>query len=216
MFLTRFAINPSRRGAQKILGSPHAMHAAVLASFPPEDVGPTESGRVLWRVDREPSRTHLFVLSPVRPDLTHLVEQAGWPIAATWETRPYAPFIDRLANGQNWAFRLRANPVKDAKDVGKIVGHVTPEQQTAWLSNRSVAHGFQLVDSDEGSPAVSVSEREKRQFRRGSDRVTLVTARFDGVLRISDLSAFRSVLTGGLGRAKGFGCGLITLARPAS
>jgi len=214
MFLTRFAVNPARRGAQKLLGSPHAMHAAVMSSFPPEVLEPTDAGRVLWRVDRGSTATHLFVLSPALPDLTHLVEQAGWPLTATWDTRPYAPFLHRLADGQIWAFRLRANPVKAAKDVGKIVGHLTAEQQSAWLSARASSNGFRILQSTQGTPALSVSEREKQQFRRGDDRVTLVTARFDGVLQITDVSAFRSVLARGLGRAKGYGCGLMTLARP--
>ena len=129
MFLTRFSLNPVRRGARKLLGSPQAMHAAVLAGFP-EQAG-TERGRVLWRVDTDEHRVTLYIVSPDKPDLTHLVEQAGWPTTETWLTRPYEGVLERVAPGQRWGFRLTANPVRvlapePGEKRGKRVGHVTP------------------------------------------------------------------------------------------
>jgi CRISPR system Cascade subunit CasE len=35
---------------------------------------------------------------------------------------------------------------------------------------------------------------------------------FEGVLQISDESLFKAALTNGIGRAKAYGCGLLTLA----
>ena len=71
MHLSRIQINPARRGGQKLLGSPQAMHAAVLGSFP--EAG-DERGRVLWRVDRDEHKTWLYVTSRPRPDFAHIVE----------------------------------------------------------------------------------------------------------------------------------------------
>lgn len=213
MYLTRFPINRARRGAQKLLGSPQAMHAAVLSGFPPAN-GPSE-GRVLWRVDRDGPATLLYILSPDRPDLTHLVEQAGWPISdlEPWETRSYDGLLDRLQEGQRWAFRLRGNPVKAAKDIGKRVAHVTVAQQINWLLARSENHGF-VVPVGETGPAVTVTERGVVSFGRNGSRVTLSTAQFDGVLDDEDVAALRLALVAGIGRAKGYGCGLLTIVRP--
>jgi len=103
MFLTRMPLNAARRDARRLLGSPQSLHAAVLASFPPNLQA---QERVLWRVDRDAAHSALlYLLSPGRPDLTHLVEQAGWPTTSSWETREYGPLLDRLAPGQQWAFR---------------------------------------------------------------------------------------------------------------
>src|SRR6266542_152290 len=103
MHLTRFRINTIRRGARKLLGSPQAMHAAVLSGF---------ARRVDQHLDRQVT---LYILSPGQPDLTHLVEQAGWPTTETWLTRPYQPFLDTLQAGQQWAFRLTANPTRSGR-----------------------------------------------------------------------------------------------------
>ncbi|HEY5857201.1 MAG TPA: type I-E CRISPR-associated protein Cas6/Cse3/CasE [Aldersonia sp.] len=213
MYLTRFAVNPARRQSRFLLGSPQAMHAAVLASFPPTD----EAERLLWRVDRDGHTTWLYMVSPREPQLTHLAEQAGWSDSSTWASKPYAPLLDRIGEAQSWAFRLTANPVhtiKRERDGRKIrVGHVTATQQQQWLSDRSADHGF-AIHTCEGEPAVTVSNRVRRSFRRGAGTVTLVTAQFDGHLRVTDPDALRRALVTGIGRAKGYGCGLLTLANP--
>ena len=70
MHLSRIQINPARRGGRRLLGSPQAMHAAVLASFPD---GEGDRGRVLWRVDRDEHRVWLYVVSRPVPDFGHIV-----------------------------------------------------------------------------------------------------------------------------------------------
>ncbi len=58
----------------------------------------------------------LYVVSPEKPDFMHIVEQAGWPMHAEWETKNYEPLLERIAKGQRWHFKLRANPVRKAKE----------------------------------------------------------------------------------------------------
>ena len=90
MYLTRFRVNTRRRDARHLLASPHRLHGAVNAAFPTPTTPGGTAPRVLWRLDRNsPNETLLFIVSPTRPDLTHLVEQAGWPAATDspgWQT----------------------------------------------------------------------------------------------------------------------------------
>ncbi len=222
MYLTRMQINPRRRGARRLIGSPQAMHAAVMAGF--ADARPTEEGRVLWRLDTHAGqRTLLFIASPEQPDFTHIVEQAGWPTTETWQTRPYDPFLGSLRAGQRWQFRLTANPVHagrrpDWADT-KPLGHVTVKQQEGWLLDRADRLGFRLVGASEPDSVpdecdLAVVDRAVRRFRRTDRLVTITTATFEGQLEISDGPALRRALTHGVGRAKSYGCGLLTLARP--
>ena len=44
--------------------------------------------------------------------------------------------------------------------------------------------------------------------------MTLSTALFEGVLRVEDPAVLRTALVSGIGPAKGYGCGLLTLAAP--
>ncbi|MEU7485065.1 type I-E CRISPR-associated protein Cas6/Cse3/CasE [Streptomyces sp. NPDC042319] len=161
MFLTRFRMNTARPGARKLLSSPQAMHAAVMSSFPgllPSGAATPDAPRVLWRLDRNArAEVLLYLVSPDQPDLTHLVEQAGWPAAAAadpatpgWQTRPYAPLLNRMAAGDQWAFRLTANPVHHIRrkegEPKKRTAHLTPVHQKAWLLQRQERCGFRVLE----------------------------------------------------------------------
>lgn len=228
MYLTRFRVNTARVGARKLLSSPQAMHAAVMAGFPKALPGDTGGPRVLWRVDRNAkAEMFLYVVSPDRPDYTHLVEQAGWPTAGSgWEAHEYAPFLAKLAAGEVWAFRLTANPVHNirikAGEPTKVTAHVTWRHQMGWLLERQKGAGFQVLrkpeerrklgDDDEHELLVHGQRRiefgkGERNRSRDSRRVRLNTVTFDGRLEVTDPDALRRTLTSGLGRAKAYGCG---------
>ena len=223
--LSRLYLNPGKRGARKLLTSPEAMHAAVRAAFPP-DID-TSGARVLWRVDKAQDVYTLYVQGPEPPDLEHLVEQAGWS-TRPGNTADLLPFLDSLRRGQEWAFRLVANPVKSLsrgpKIRGKVVPHVTPAQQVQWLQERAEHSGFEFRTRTSGEPDVAVTQREDLSFakREGSEReqsrsarrrISLRTARFDGSLRVTDVEELRQALAQGIGRGKAYGCGLLSLAR---
>jgi len=146
VFLTKIDLDPARRLARKYLGSPQVMHAVVLrATGGDNGDGP---GRVLWRADRGPATTTLYLLSPSEPDCTQIVAEAG--AAGTRSlTLDYSPFLATLDAGQVWAFRLTANPSYSAprgpEVRGKRYGHVTVEQQRRWLIERTPRYGFELV-----------------------------------------------------------------------
>ncbi len=211
MILTRMRLNGRRRGTHKLLGSPEAMHAAMASAFPPG----VDPGRILWRVDgRQDPISTLYVVSRARPDLSHVVEQAGWPEYPTIDTADYGPFLDRLAVGQRWAFGLTANPTHRAADqAGRVMAHVTADQQLGWLVAKADRLGIRLTDP-EGRPTCSVVGRDVWQFRRQDAKVTLGVASFTGECTVVDAELLRAALTQGIGRAKAYGCGLMTLARP--
>ncbi|WP_067475778.1 type I-E CRISPR-associated protein Cas6/Cse3/CasE [Actinomadura hibisca] len=230
MYLTRFRINTGRVGARKLLASPQALHAAVMMSFAePPRTG--DGPRVLWRLDRDGNAdTHLCIVSPMRPDLTHLVEQAGWPTTGRWDTFDYAPFLKRLNAGDTWGFRLTANPVHSVRNKDgaptKPTAHLTPVHQLGWLLKRQQNAGFEVMEKppykqlihDQDNPHrdthdILLHGRRQLRFSKGQGRpVTLMTVTYDGRLTVTDPDAFRATLTQGLGRAKAYGCGLMTLA----
>ncbi|MDT0329910.1 type I-E CRISPR-associated protein Cas6/Cse3/CasE [Nocardiopsis lambiniae] len=238
MYLTRFRFNTNSSGGRRLLSSPQVLHAAVMGCFP--EMLPSESGgpRVLWRVDRNArAEVFLYVVSPTRPLMDHLAEQAGWKDLddpdRVWKSHDYAGFLDRLAEGQTWGFRLTANPVhsirrKDGEPT-KVTAHVTPRHQAGWLLQRQDACGFAIVRKNpdqrllpgEDEYELTVHDRnaagfdkpDPRSERQGKRmRVPIVRATFDGRLTVTDPDALRRVLSSGLGRAKAYGCGLMTLA----
>ncbi|SDM82709.1 type I-E CRISPR-associated protein Cas6/Cse3/CasE [Allokutzneria albata] len=216
MHFTRFEFNTARRGARSLLASPQKLHAAVRAAFP-ATAGTGSDGRLLWRIDQRPHQVHLYLVSPQKPDLTHLVEQAGWPTTHTWDTRDYTPLLAKLNTGDVWAFRLKANPVGNRRKTSDSTrsqrfGHVTVDQQTQWLLHRAPGNGFTIPAGAHKEPDVAVRGREVLKFTRNHATVTLATAVFEGTLEINDVELFRHSLINGIGPAKGYGCGLLTLA----
>ena len=218
MYLTHMALNPGRRSTRELLATPQRVHAAVLTAFVPGTAG---LGRILWRVDNpERHRLDLYIVSPVEPSLEAMADQAGWPSQPIWRTADYRRFLDRLEDGQSGQFRLRANPIKSVRPEGGGRGDRVPltrvDDQAAWLTSRGHALGFDVVDGEHG-PNLRVVERRTERFRRGGAAgraVSWGTAAFEGVLKVSDAARLREVLPAGIGTAKGYGCGLMTLARP--
>lgn len=213
MYLSRMYLNRRRRGTRDLVANPQKMHAAVMSAFPPgaEDSG---EGRVLWRLDRGPQTLALYVVSPTRPSFEHLQEQAGWANEESWAIRDYAPVLGSLSVGKRFSIRVTANPVRTVTgDDGKKrrCAHVTAEQQRQWLLDRAEHMGVRFLAVDE-APMVTVTERSTMRFKRGDRTVTIARVQFDAACEVIDAEKLRHTLVNGVGKAKGYGCGLITLA----
>lgn len=219
-FFSRLLINPQRREARKLLASPQAMHAAVLAAFPP-DLTVESTGRVLWRLDAQGHSYTLYIQSPEEPDLRHLQEAAGWA-ARPAETAHLGKLLNKLQPEQTWAFRFTGNPVKSlptgGHKRGRVVPHVTAEQQIGWLVHKAPQWGFEIVQGETEEHRVAVTSREDQRFSRKNPHaenrrstVTLRQAQFDGILRITDAELFKKSLLTGMGKGKAYGCGLLTI-----
>lgn len=217
MFLSRVEINPYRRESMKAFASPEVMHAAVMGSFSSfEDKG---GDRVLWRVDRLGHAVYLLVQSQRKPDFSHIIDQFGWPEGDQhWDTLDYEEFLAGITAGQIWRFRLKANPVHSVREGsdckrGKVMAHVTAEQQLDWLMERAPRCGFQIDCGSDNQPNVQIRQRDFEHFRREKKKVSVSTVTFEGVLKITDAEAFIASLRNGIGRAKAYGCGLLTIAK---
>jgi CRISPR system Cascade subunit CasE len=233
-YLSKVWLNPLRPQTQRMLRNPQVLHAAVLGGLSRQPV--TE--RVLWRVEHaSPYRADVLVLTESTPSWEHLVEQAGWPSADEPQTlvRPYEPLLDRVVLGAEFAFRLRANPVSathhpsnpsaaqqqslasESRPRGVRVPHRTAAHQLAWLTGRVERWGFEILMTESGFPDVRLAARERVVFGKSNRddekrRVVIETATFDGRVRVTDTDAARASLLSGVGPARAYGCGLITLA----
>ncbi|MGA5823150.1 type I-E CRISPR-associated protein Cas6/Cse3/CasE [Kitasatospora sp. NPDC094028] len=168
-YLSRVRINPLRAASRNLIANPRALHGAVLAGIP--DTAPGD--RILWRLDADhPRRPVLLVLTPSKPDWTHIVEQAGWPDAEGehYAIRDYSPLLGQLAIGREFAFRLKASPVQNTSKPDKAnpnrtktaaelhhrsyrMPHRTAAQQLTWLLDRTTRWGFTIPEARTDTPA---------------------------------------------------------------
>lgn len=238
MYISRIPLNTARYEGRRLVGSPYRLHAAVEKSFAPGAVRTDDTGRILWRLDTadDGKELWLYVVSPEQPDFSHIIEQAGWVNGGEQQTKDYERLLSRISLGQQWQFRLRANTVRSAvvdrggeihkdpaiqkaRDEGRrghLKGDATAEWQLKWLEKRSERNGFRILASPDDLSASSclVSQRFTEHFRKHGDPhpVTLTTCQFDGLLEVTDADLFEHVLRFGIGRGRGFGCGLMTVA----
>lgn len=214
MYFSRMYLNPRRRATRNLVGNPQVAHAMVMSAFPPGNHS-ADDGRILWRLDQGRDSLALYVVSPTKPSFEHIQEQAGWSASPTWDIREYQPVLDAVTVGKRFGFRLAANPVRTVTDpeTGKKrrCAHVTPAQQTQWLTDRADQLGVKFIENDAGLQ-VAVTKRENLRFKRGNGRVTIARTQFDGALEVVEPAKFVPALTRGVGKAKGYGCGMLTVA----
>ncbi|WP_424642605.1 type I-E CRISPR-associated protein Cas6/Cse3/CasE [Embleya sp. AB8] len=248
-YLSRIRINPLRAEGRKIVSSPRVARAVVLGAVPADQMG----GRVLWRLDADnPRRPFLLALTPSRPDWSHAVETAGWPQADGDHAvvRAYAPLLERLTVGREFAFRTTVNPVQNTcnpvtwstvqtakrqaqpdrtRERSFRIGHRTAGAQVGWFIKRTDGWGFDVplsgaadVVLEEGAQPeaddlprdLRVLARSRESFRKeGAGRpVVLTTATIEGRMVVTDTELLERALLSGIGPAKAYGCGLLTLA----
>ena len=207
MFLSRMALDVTKRKTMQALGAPNLFHGAIESSFP------GERQRNLWRVDQLNGQYYLLILSSEKPDLEEAVKQFA-PDGETWMTKEYDPFLERIQNNTMWHFRLTANPTysksNGEKPRGKVHAYYAEEDQRKWLIRQSQLHGFQV-----GEKSFEITQSKWYHFNKasGKNRVSMLAVTYEGFLQVLDENAFRKVMVNGIGREKAYGMGLMTLVR---
>ncbi len=212
MYLSRLLLNPRSRQVQRETADPYNLHRTIMQAFDPK----RDQAGVLHRMEVDPrtGAVMLLVQSSEKPDWSALTEKdyllPGDPFSSL-ANPAVKEFTLPVRAGQTLQFRLVANPTIKKKREGKKNSNRVPlvreERQLAWLQDKGVQHGFRLLHMAATAQAERKSWREK-----GQPPVTLYTVQFDGRLQITDAAKFQAAVQTGIGPAKAFGCGLLSLA----
>lgn len=220
MMLSRLFLNPASRDVQRALGDAHRMHRTIMSAMPEAPVADARSFHgVLYRceADRTTGRILLLVQSKSHPDWTKLPRSVLLDLGeelANPATRSMAPVLESLRTGQQLAFRLRANATRKVhpsteRPNGTRVPVRGDDGRIAWLNRHATGHGFDVIDGS----ARAAEEPTMLGFRSGR-RLTFASVLYDGILRVTDEGRFREALCTGIGPAKAFGFGLMSVASP--
>jgi CRISPR system Cascade subunit CasE len=216
LFLSRLRVTPSSRAARKFIADAYQTHRNVCDAFDRLVAG---RDRVLWRW--EPNRSAesiLLVQSTVEPDWCRLNPEL---LASEPEVKDLRHLRDAFTEGRRLAFALTANPsrkidTRSAPDGTRRNGRRVPLRREAaqleWLQRQAVRAGFALPDNQLGTPQVRIGAGVTLTGRRGHQRITVEAVRFDGALVVTDADGFASAIRSGIGPARAFGCGLLTVA----
>jgi CRISPR system Cascade subunit CasE len=198
---------------------PYGQHQAIWQLF---DVSPAMARTrtaFLFRHEWQSDLPVFYTLSCSAPqDRTGL-----WNI----QSKPYAP---KLADGDRLHFKLRVNPVvtRNGKRHDVVMDAkqrlhwkvLRPEERPAlntlayeagqtWLAGRAEKHGFAITPES----LLVDGYRTHEVHRRRCVPICFSTLDFSGLVTVTNPEKFLSTLYGGIGPAKGFGCGLLLIKR---
>jgi CRISPR system Cascade subunit CasD len=197
----------------------HFVHQRLSMAFPQAGgVGcaagygvPRQEGGFLFRVQWG-ERASILVRSRLLPDWSRALGKAAW---LTGGRRCTIRRFDAGAfeAGQELAFDLVANAVKRlaAPDGGPRVGLHDEQDLRNWLERKAEAGGFAVRrEGLEITPLGRLFGRLRHRPVRCWDGV-----QYRGRLVVRDRELFAKTLINGIGHAKAFGFGLLSVARPA-
>ncbi len=224
LYMSQIVLSAPRRRDLEIANS-YRLHQLLWEAF---DNGNYEQERdFLFRLDTEPHHSQILVQSQREPDW-------GKNFAANeWEVKAYQP---QFREEQSFYFYLRANAVISQKtndgsrsvkrpllaeeymnwvsydNQGKIE---SMEPDRGWLFRQADQHGFSIVNAQVLGPAQASGTKSKKRSRM-MDQKNLIQHNgynLQGTLKVVDAEAFLKMYVKGLGRAKAFGFGLLSLIK---
>jgi CRISPR system Cascade subunit CasE len=211
MYLSRVTLDTADPRALRLLSDHYSLHQLVWSAFPDRtDGGP---GRVLFRVEPPVTgRCPVVLVQSEREPRWGETERSS-VLSAEWKS--YTP---RPAKGRRLRFRLRANPTArrvfagpapegEPKRSGKRVGVYKEEAQRKWLEAKAEQAGFRLLDYQVFDRGFVVSRKPERE-----EAIRHLCVDFEGILEVTDPKGFLTALESGIGSAKGFGFGLLSVA----
>ena len=196
MIHIRIGLDPCNAAVQRDLADVYALHRRVMSLFPPQ-LPPDE--RILFRLERSAGWASLVVQS--------LITRPGW-------AGPLHPLVIEVEPdyhaGQSLAFRLVANPTRRDGDRGPRVAVEGQGAWREWLARKGDAAGFRVRDATVADLGTAVGYRPEPVAARP---IRLRLVQFDGALEVTDPGRLATAVRHGIGSAKGFGCGLLSLGQ---
>lgn len=161
----------------------------------------------LTRLDRAEHEFKFTVLSINKPTMPHWCPQECWR-----ELAIPGSFFQQ----DRYLFKIIANPTKtlskrgpkgNKKENGSHHAITQKEDLLKWLLQKSEKNGFRLLDE----PELEISPPVIHKLYRKNDEGILIGVEFKGALQVAERSRFIKGIHEGIGRARGFGFGMLVL-----
>lgn len=191
MYMTQLVFDAYNREAVNIFFDCYRLHQMLYEGF-------SGSGRILFRVEPERAereKTVIVISEELNINTDVLLKLKNI------KSRSYNP---NIVDGGRYHFRLRANPtiMQDKKRHALKA----EKDQLGWINRKGADGGFSVTD------IVAVDENMIAGTRQGQ-KMMFKSVLFQGDLMVTDTILFRESLFKGIGSAKGFGFGLLSIAR---
>lgn len=219
MYLSRLQLDVRSKDVQRDLGNVHNTHRRVMSAFPDEALpSARHEFQTLYRLDADNrGRLSLLVQSATKPDWLRL--PTGYLVDLEGDNPSVIPMdqlLSTIAPQRVYRFRLRANATKrlrtGTEEAGKRVEVYGFEPLVAWFERKATAAGFVANADASWVTSLVVNEETKVYGGRGGSNLTFGSTLFEGQLRVTDADRFKQAVLGGIGTAKAYGFGLLSIA----
>ncbi|MFE5973710.1 type I-E CRISPR-associated protein Cas6/Cse3/CasE [Streptomyces sp. NPDC056460] len=221
--LTRIHLNLASPRVRRDMTDANSLHRTVML-LAPDGLGPhpRQQAGLLFRLERTPTSTEpptLLIQTRHHPDLTRLPATYG-----TAQTRSLTPVLDNLTPGRQVRYRITANPTaaRRVDETGRpLPGKhsrrtaLTGDQAATWWHRRATEAGLTLHTLDTTPVPAARTHPAPPGATSSAGRTPHtqhVLIRFDGLATITNPDQLRDALLTGIGRAKSYGAGLLSLA----
>lgn len=205
MHLSQLILNSRGTQTRRDLSDPYELHRTLSRAFAPS---PQEKPqRFLWRLDTcsdNAAQPKILVQSESPGDWEVLKALPNYLDAERGLQSKTISLDKLLVHDGMYRFRLAANPT--VKRNGRRLGLASEAEQLNWLQRQGLSHGF------EPHQALIAADEHLTVKRSQDSLITLRRVRIDGFLRVTDTHRLARALTSGIGPAKAFGCGLLSIA----
>ncbi|MBQ0923047.1 type I-E CRISPR-associated protein Cas6/Cse3/CasE [Saccharopolyspora endophytica] len=169
---------------------------------------PRKTAGMLWRAEDSPHGLQLLVQMSTPPNLERLQPD----LAITARQRDLTPLLDRLHTGMHVRYRISANATKrhgnSAPDKKGKLANLRGEAAEEWWFRRAEQSGLRCTTVHTTSlPDVCGTANAKRQHHAVRHAVT----RFEGTGIVTYPELLHTAVREGIGRARTYGCGLLSL-----
>lgn len=218
LHLTKLIINPAEPHANQALRDINHMHQIVTALTCPPEFGPASraAAGLLYRIEHTNAGPHLLIQSATQPDTTTLP-----PGFAHAGTRDLTPLLHHLHTGMTIRYRITVNatitrpaqpdhtlpPTPNGKPR-RPRGTRTPltgHQALTWWHTTAAQHGLE-------PDTTATTNTTKLRGRKPTTTITITATTIEGTAHITNPETLRTAIHTGIGRARAYGCGLLSLA----
>lgn len=224
MYLSKLLLNPRSQQARRDAASAYEFHRTLARAFPtPDGINYRSESQVLFRSELR-LRNGKTSLTPTLEMLVQSQREPAWdqlPANYLMHSASTKVFDLSVTTGQEYAFCLVANPTRKVKRPGQTQGKrvalpdftteegVTPAR--AWLARQGEQHGFDVLFL---LTEASWLNEPAAKTNYNKSRLPIYRVRYEGLLRVTDPEKLVAAVVNGIGPAKAFGCGLLSLAKP--
>ncbi|MEW1675348.1 type I-E CRISPR-associated protein Cas6/Cse3/CasE [Streptomyces noursei] len=221
--LTRIQMDPWSRHVGDDLKDVQSLHRRVLALTPDQhQQSPRQNSGILFRLERSRTQHTLLIQSTAPLDLDALPPSYATAI----DQRDLTPLLTWCAPGATIQYRLDAMATRSIatqerhEDGRRKRGHRIPvsgADAVTWWQRQAENAGLTLIPTTLRTTSQPDAVGWKAEHPEANKRIRFgkTITRFEGHAVISSPEALRQVITTGIGRARAYGAGLLSIAPTA-